>query len=129
MREERPKDRSSLQRPDLRMKNRDNCYVAKKDLDPERSDLPKVTQLLAVKLDLEPGLLPCSRTQSVGCFGILRALPACTEYLPWARPGDRTGDDMGMGSTPILTSGAHSPGEGTHVYTHTHTEQYFKWVS
>lgn len=56
----RLKDGRSLQSLDLRMNNRDNFYVAKRDLGPERrSDLSKVTWLLTVKLRLEPSLLPC----------------------------------------------------------------------
>lgn len=85
----RPKDGPSLQSLDLRTNDRDNSYVAKRDLGPERRrDLPKVTWLLAVKLGLEPSLLPCRWTPGAGCSGILSVLPAHTGYLLWPSPGD-----------------------------------------
>lgn len=111
-------DGPSLQSPDLRMNNRDKCYVAKRDLGPERHDLPQVTRLLAVTLGLEPSLPPAGER----CLHVLS---------PSSGPGlvMGAGGDMGMGGTPTLTSGAHSPGESTHArICITYTQQSFQSV-
>lgn len=93
-----PRDGPSLQSLGLRLNDRDNSYVAKRDLGPgRRSDLPKGTLLLAVKLGLESSLLPSRWTQGVGCSGILSVLPAHTDTS--TGPGQVMGDggDMRMG--------------------------------
>lgn len=113
---------SQVKNLDLRMNHRDNSYLAKRDLGPEKiSDLPKVTWFLAVKLGLEPSLLPCRCTQRVGHSDVLTTLHTGTKHPLWARPGDRGWRWYGGGWGTCPDSGAHSPGENMHVHTGTPT--------